>query len=284
MSFLTVAQGILDAGSDIYGIINNERNFKYQKEIDAFNKDMAEKNYQLAVDQMNWQQKAQQTAWDREDTAIARRVADLQSQGMSKWLAAGQGAQSGGVTASNVNNAGNLINSGANLKDITFKNGFDSFLAGVERESDISLTRTQEEATKAEIDNIKSQTVRNLLGLNKDMAEIDYISSLTDAKIDEIKRLNNQFIEQTKLWEGERKKNSAAAMQARQSAELLQIEAQMKLKELNQMESYYNLSLREGEERIKNSTNERKNRTANTVNNFLNTGLKGIEVLKGFAY
>ena len=167
--------------TDIYNIINNEQQkelqkeqYEYQKELDAFNKDMAQKNYQMAVDQMNWQQQAQQTAWSREDNAIQRRVADLTAAGLNKYLAAGQGASSSGVTASNVSGVANQINSGAKVSPISF-NKTDSFLAGVQRANDISLTQKQVELLDSQIDNVNADTSNKFTYNGKMIAETEAI-------------------------------------------------------------------------------------------------------------
>lgn len=54
------------------------------------------KNYKAQKEALAWQKEAQKTAWQREDNAVQRRVADLRAAGMSPVLAAGQGAQASG--------------------------------------------------------------------------------------------------------------------------------------------------------------------------------------------
>lgn len=257
-----------DIGTGAYQIANNERDFEYQKQIDAFNQDMASKNYQLAVDQMNWQQQAQQTAWSREDNAIRRRVADLEAAGMSKWLAAGQAAQAGGVTASNVTSGANLINSGARLKDVNLKNAVDSFLAGAERQAGISLTQKQEELLQANIDNVEQDTINKSVGVDKVKAEIDQINNDVQKTIEQLELQKQQFEEQKKLWETERNKNSAQAVEAKNNALRVKTEAAQNVQKLKTYKTYYKMAIEEHEEKIKNSKSERRNRTANTIRQY----------------
>lgn len=54
----------------------------------------AAQNFQYQQDALNWQKEAQQIAWNREDTAVQRRAADLEAAGLSKTLAAGSAASS----------------------------------------------------------------------------------------------------------------------------------------------------------------------------------------------
>lgn len=56
---------------------------------------IAEKNLQAQNDMLAWQKQAQEKTWEREDTATQRRMADLESAGLSKTLAAGSSAQTG---------------------------------------------------------------------------------------------------------------------------------------------------------------------------------------------
>lgn len=53
-------------------------------------------NYEMQKKVLEYQKQTQNTAWQREDNAVQRRVADLKAAGMSPVLAAGQGAQASG--------------------------------------------------------------------------------------------------------------------------------------------------------------------------------------------
>lgn len=69
MGILDGITGVASAGAGIANTVLGFKNYEYQKDM-------------------------QQEAWNREDTAVQRRMADLQAAGLSKTLAAGQGASS----------------------------------------------------------------------------------------------------------------------------------------------------------------------------------------------
>ncbi len=96
MALLPALLGFLGLGTSItqsvmnYGI--NQSNLKAQKENYDFNKDSYLKNFE-------YQKNLQQQIFNREDNAVQRRAADLQLAGLSKTLAAGDGAGAGPVVS-----------------------------------------------------------------------------------------------------------------------------------------------------------------------------------------
>ena len=119
-------------------------------------------NYKNQQDVLAWQKNTQRDIFTREDTSIARRVADLKASGLSPVLAAGQGAGTGGtvsVTPPQLNLGDNAIVA-MNL---------------MKQEADISATRAQEAYTK-----LQQQRAEQLLPA--EIAQIEAAIKNSDAQ------------------------------------------------------------------------------------------------------
>ncbi len=85
--------GALSLGTNIYNTWQSHQNYKLQKQNMEWQQGFNERQFQ-------YQQDLNKQIMEREDTSVQRRVSDLQAAGMSKWLAAGQGASSSVMSGS----------------------------------------------------------------------------------------------------------------------------------------------------------------------------------------
>ena len=105
-------------------------------------------NYKSQQDNLAYQKDVQRDIFAREDTSIARRVADLNAAGLSPVLAAGQGAGTGGVVSTNAPQL--------DLPDTSML-----ALNMLKQEADISKTRAEQEYIELQKNKLPAE-IKNL--------------------------------------------------------------------------------------------------------------------------
>ena len=105
-------------------------------------------NYNAQQDNLSWQKDTQRDIFAREDTSIARRVADLNASGLSPVLAAGQGAGTGGVVSTNA-------------PQIDLPDSSMLALNMLKQEADISKTRAEQEYIELQKNKLPAE-IKNL--------------------------------------------------------------------------------------------------------------------------
>lgn len=256
--------GIAGLGLGIADAVNQHKMNEWQKGFAEKQFNQQQENWQNAFD---YQKDLNKTVMDREDTAVQRRVKDLESAGMSKWLAAGQGASSTPLSTS----SGNVGGQSANLQGLDLKG---SILAGInvaQQVQGISNATADKQNTLADTGLKVAET--NTERKEALLKEAERLNKEKDTllKESEIKNLNKNTEKQSKeIEEIEKRKNK--------------IDSEIRGIERQNATLFYNLEQSMlGGIRTTDQLNGVVNSTKETVNGLLNslTGNKGHAGHKG---
>lgn len=118
---------ILSGAADVIGRLFNTGYHVYQDQRDAA----------LTAAQWQYKQAMDQIQMMREDTSVQRRVADLQSAGLNRNLAAGSAAGTGVSAGTPSSHSGRV--------DMNLGQVYDAYLANIERKQEIQNRKLQNE-------------------------------------------------------------------------------------------------------------------------------------------
>ena len=191
---------IIDALAGLFGIGNSTSQTYMNYDINKKNYDLAKQNYEFNKESylknFEYQKQLQQQLFGREDSAVQRRVADLQKSGLSKTLAAGEGAGSGPVVSTSSSSLSAPHRSQVDL--ISASLNMATALSDIRKvQADTENSLKQNQVMDSQLENDKANRQYTLVKMAVEQGNLDMLPLSREQRIASI-NLTNQQIEALK--------------------------------------------------------------------------------------
>lgn len=150
---------------------------KWNKDVSMQNLDISKQNLGFQQEQLAYEKSIQQKIFDREDSSIQRRVADLRRAGLSPVLAAGQGADAGAVVKTSAPQQEQRQQTNFNVPKSS------SLLEMINTIKDISMTNAQMDLINAQKESVNADVVNKLENAKKIQSETNYLNNQNAALV-----------------------------------------------------------------------------------------------------